>query len=153
VYRPSVEKIDVPHDQPLTAWAGRYPDAANQLADWMHHYPRAAAKLSEWGVSHPVQMSTLVGWAVTHKFEALDAFLYDRAGWGDFDAIRKADRDGVTELVEWMRRSPSAAEELAVHASGIAWAREHVHARRGHHTSAPHSAVSQERTLGAHANP
>ena len=140
---PEVEKVDVPYGAPIEQWSQRYPDASKQLADWIQHYPSTAAKLAEWSAAHPIRMRALITWAAAHRFESLDAFMYGRSGWNDVRTIRHDDPDGMSELLDWIRRSPSAATDLATHADALAWASDHVKAPNGNLASSQHSTMPQ----------
>ena len=78
------EPVAVP---PLDQWAWRYPDAATELGQWALGNPEAARALARWQGRHPEQMEVLVDWSLTHPYEPLGAFLMDRAGWGELQAI------------------------------------------------------------------
>jgi hypothetical protein len=141
-FRPETDKMEVNGDVAIDLWSKRYPDASNELADWVRQYPNAAAKWSAWDATHPIRMSTIISWSVTHRYEPIQAFLYDRTGWGDLTTLLREEPDGSNELIGWIRRSPSAAEELATHGESLGWAKDHLKTDKGHRPIAAHSMAS-----------
>lgn len=125
-YVPATDKIEVAKQEPIEDWSGRYPDASTQLVDWIKAHPATAERVAAFDARHPIRMSSLVDWAVTHKYESVEAFLYGRAGWDELQGILHDDPSAMAELVDWMRRSPHAAEELASHQESIGWSRTHL---------------------------
>ncbi len=132
-YKPDTDENGPVDDSvAIDDWSKRYPDAAVELHDWMGHYPDTARRFATWDTSEPVRMRALVDWAVTHRYEAIGAFLYGRSGWSSFVDIVTSDPDGAIELVEWIRRSAPAAEELSAHPEALAWARKNLKVRPAH---------------------
>ena len=126
VFKPEVEKRDAPTGSPVDVWSQHYPDAARELGDWMRRNPETANRVGAWSAANPIHVQTLTAWAGAHKVESVDAFLYGRAGWSTFQAIRHDDPEAIDALVDWMRKSPSAAGELVTHADALSWAKDHV---------------------------
>jgi hypothetical protein len=116
--------VEVP---PVDAWAWNYPDAAMELGQWELGNPETARALAKWQRLHPEKMEALVDWSVTHLYEPLGAFLMDRTGWSELQAIA-AGSDELHGFIGWIRRAPVAARELAVHTDGLAFANEHAEA-------------------------
>jgi hypothetical protein len=110
----------------MRRWASRYPDAAFELAGWVSAHPAAARKLAAWNTNQPEKMITLAGWTATDPYESFDAFRMTRYGWDDLAAIEEKDPDAFRSFLDWMRRSPPAARDLAWHPEGMSYAASHL---------------------------
>ena len=75
-------------------------------------------------------MNTIVDWAVMHRYEAIEAFFYGHSGWNELSDLVHDEQQGMNELIDWMRRSPHAAEELASHREALGWAKAHLRETR-----------------------
>jgi hypothetical protein len=141
-FKPETERIELNRDVPINLWSSRYPDASDELGDWIAQHPRAAANWSQWAAENSVRMSTLVDWALTQRFEPIESLVADRSGWQEFLRLLHDDHDAFDELLDWIRRSPNAAEELASHPGGLQWAKEHIVEPKGHMPMGEHSVVA-----------
>lgn len=151
-YHPATDDGKVERDVPIDAWSERYPDAARGLAAWCDEHPDVASRLAAWDSKHPIRMSTLVEWSVTHKYEPIEAFLYGRSGWQDFSSLLHDEHRAMAELVDWIRRSPHAAEELATHDGSIAYARGHLGAHGAHAHQGAREAIATPASPSASAS-
>lgn len=125
-FLPETEKIKVDDLVAIDEWGNRYPDASKQLAKWMETHPAAASRLAAWDTHHPIRMNTIIEWAVMHRYEPIEAFFYGHSGWSELRGLVTDEHAAMSELVDWMRRSPHAAEELGAHPDGIGWAKTHL---------------------------
>jgi hypothetical protein len=114
--------VDLP---PVDRWASRYPDAATELGQWELANPETARSLARWQERHPEQMEALIEWSSDHGSEPLGAFLMDRAGWSDLQAIAGESED-LHGFLAWVGNAPRAAREMAQHTDGLAFADEHA---------------------------
>lgn len=112
---------------PLDTWRDRWPDAARELDEWADRYPDAAETIFAWDAVHDERAEALIEWAVGNRYEAFDAFLLTRHGWGPSeDRLREAcDRPAVAALLVIIRSAPEAWLEVAYHPHGLAWLGSH----------------------------
>ncbi len=103
----------------IDEWRPRYPHPAHILDEWAVTYPQTASRLVAWSGREPEKLEVLVFWSVTSRVDPISVFLLDRPGWEELGAIAHDDPKGIAAFLEWVRRSPGAAEELALHAGGL----------------------------------
>jgi hypothetical protein len=132
----------------MAQWAWQYLDAARALGAWALSNPDASRVLARWELAHREQLATLVDWAASHPHESLGAFLLDRAGWEELQAIAEA-TDDLPGFMAWIRREPDAARELALHSDGLVFAGMHAGAlARMSHVEAELRALPEDHSAG-----
>jgi hypothetical protein len=105
----------------LDEWRPRYPQAATVLDTWAAQHPSAAWRLAQWSARHREKLEVLVDWAVTHPHEGISAVLATHCapGWPELNQIADEEPEGFDAFLEWVRLSPVAARELAMHEGGL----------------------------------
>jgi len=110
---------------PLREWAALHPDAAVLLSQWVEAHKQTAVKLGAWAKVHPERMHALVEWAPVHPGATLGAFMANRID-DDLQQIGADDPRGIQDFLAWVRTAPDPADELSMHADGLAYVDRHA---------------------------
>jgi hypothetical protein len=106
---------------PVDQWRTRYPHSARVLDEWAATYPLGASRLAAWSAREPEKLEVLVLWSVTRPLDSVRVFLIERPSWEELGAIARDEPEAVAAFLHWAHRSRGAAEELAMHAGGLAF--------------------------------
>jgi hypothetical protein len=111
----------------MEGWDRAHPEAARELGAWVRNHPEAAELFFEWDAHHPEATREFIGWTLRHPADNIDVFVLEHRKWEYFDRISEQHRPAAEAFMAWARRNAQAAETLANHPRGLAWAGDHLY--------------------------
>jgi hypothetical protein len=103
------------NQEELADWNQRHPAAAQELCAWTQQHRRASDQLLLWESDNPGRAQELFGWAEQNPGSAWEQFVAQRPDYGDFASLASQHPRAVNQQLDWARRHPDAANDLASH--------------------------------------